>query len=420
MGTNDLKNFFKKNLSGKESGIKKIFKKEETGNFSKEEYQTYEDWGFESAKQQQGGELAFLGRLSLVREHYRRTKAKDEGEQKKIREKATEDLAIKQTDTEQKQNKIDSIKNDLIEPLKTKIENLKKDIIKIKENPSVVMDDKMSKASFVIGLIILSILTIYLFVFYSSASYSALFKKFTLNEIGVANSIFDPKAISIAYQDGITELILILCIPAIFLGLGFLIHKFQEQEGFGKYLKITALVIITFIFDAILAYEITEKIYNIKAQNSFQDMPDYTISMAFQSVNFWLIIFAGFIVYIIWGFVFDFVMESYDKLDIVNQAIKAKQTEIKIYEKDIDNHQTEIKKLQDEINEINLECVSLRKIIDEEVIIIDWTAYEKVIHEFTGGWTQWMVANRIENTRIDQIHQASHTFVKNDKKNQKI
>ena len=44
-------------------------------------------------------------------------------------------------------------------------------------------------------------------------------------------------------------------------------------------------------------------------------MPEYTISMAFQSVNFWMIIFAGFIVYLIWGFVFDFIMESHSKMD---------------------------------------------------------------------------------------------------------
>ncbi len=407
MALKKLKNLFEKNIKPNE---------EENTIFGKIIEQSYEDWGFEKAKHHHGSRMSFIGHLSLVKEHYKKTRAGDTAKQEIEANKAQVEFDKKQEKINFNKNfieKKESKKNDL----KTRIDNLKRDIISIRENPASVMPDKMSKVSFIIGLIILSILTIYLFIFYSSASYSALFKRFTLNEIGVANSIFDPQALSIAYQSGVTELILILTVPAIFLGLGFLIHKFQEQEGISKFLKIGILMIITFVFDVILAYEITEKIYNIKAQNSFQNMPEYTVEMAFQSVNFWLIIFAGFIVYLIWGFVFDFTMESYDKLNIIKQAIKAKETEIKIYEEDIHKINNEIEKINAASHELETACINLRNIIDGAVVIIDWTAFEKKLLEFTSGWTHWMTANMLIEERIDEIHQECSNFLRNNKQN---
>ncbi|MBS1572366.1 MAG: hypothetical protein JST62_08255, partial [Bacteroidetes bacterium] len=316
-----------------------------------------------------------------------------------------------------KENEIGTINESKISVLKEKIENLKKDIIRIKENPEELLKDKLGKAGLIIGGLILSALTVYLFVFYSSASYSAFFKQFTTDsDLGMASSIFDPKAIEIAFRDGITELILILTIPFVFLGLGYLIHKFQEKKNIKNYLKIIGLIIVTFIFDFILAYEITEKIYNIKKEGSFQDMPDYSVSLAFQAVNFWLIIFAGFVVYLIWGFVFDFVMESYDKLDTVKQAIKAKETEIKLYEEDIVKNQTTLDSLYKEIAALRLECKDYEKIINGNTIVVNWQGYELCIFEFTSGWTKWMSARGQWQNKIDQVHDLALEFLNKDKK----
>jgi len=271
------------------------------------------------------------------------------------------------------------------------------------------MPDKMSKVSFVIGLSILIALTIYLFIFYSSASFSAFFKEFSLNEIGVANSIFDPKAISIAYADGLTELILIISMPFVFIGLGFLIHKFQEQKGIGKYFKIAMLIIITFLFDAILAYEITEKIYNIKAENSFQDMPTYSIDLAFSAINFWLIIFAGFVVYIIWGFVFDFTIEAYDKINVVMQAIKARKTKIEICNIQLNSLENDLSKLTEAINILKLKCKDSKVKIDG--VIMDTAEFDKILHEFLGGWLHWMTANKKPQAFIDEAKNKADQFI---------
>lgn len=381
---------------------------------------TFQNWGFASAGQHNGREIPFVGMLNLVRQRFRKEALENENETKKVINEAQNEFQKIELKISNKENEIGNINQKKISVLKEKIENLKKDIIRIKENPEELLKDKLGKAGLIIGILILSALTVYLFVFYSSASYSAFFKQFTINsDLGMASSIFDPKAIEVA-SEHITELILILTIPFVFLGLGYLIHRFQEKKNFKNYFKIFGLIVVTFIFDFILAYEITEKIYNIKKEGSFQDMPDYSVSLAFQAVNFWLIIFAGFVVYLIWGFVFDFVMESYDKLDIVKQAIKAKETEIKLYEEDIVKNQTAIDSLNKEIAELRLECKDYEKIISGNTIIINWEGYEHSIFEFTSGWTHWMSARGQWQNKIDQIHDLAQDFLNKDTKTESI
>ena len=352
--------------------------------------------------------MGLLQCLARIREDHKRVVRKDGLKQTKLKEPL---ITLRNTQIEEidhKNEEIDNIK-DKLPILENKIENLKKDVIAIRKDPKDIMPDKMSKVSFVIGLLILTALSIYLFIFYSSASFSAFFKEFSLSEIGVANSIFDPQAISRAYEDGVTELILIISMPFVFIGLGFLIHKFQEQEGFSKFFKIGFLIIITFLFDAILAYEITEKIYNIKAQNSFQNMQEYNFDLAFSSVNFWLIIFAGFIVYLIWGFVFDFTIEAYDKINVVKQAIKAKHSEIEIYKEQLDENENKISKLKEGINALKLSCKKLKGKIDG--VIIDTAEFDKILHEFLGGWTHWMSVNKKSQSFIDEATSKANEFI---------
>jgi hypothetical protein len=381
---------------------------------------TYKNWGFQSAGNHNGREIPFGGMLNLVRQRFQKEALEDENERKKVINDAQNELDKKELQISNKEKEITIISDSKISVLKEKIENLKKDIIRIKENPEELLKDKLGKAGLIIGGFILTALTIYLFIFYSSASYSAFFKEFKIDtDLGTASSIFDPKALEVA-SENITELILIITIPFVFLGLGYLIHKFQEQKSYKSYLKILGLIIVTFVFDFILAYEITEKIYNIKKEGSFQDMPDYSVSLAFQSVNFWLIIFAGFVVYLIWGFVFDFVMEAYDKLDIVKQAIKAKETEIKLYEEDVVKNESAIDSLNKEIAALQLECKDYEKIISGNTIIINWQGYELSIFEFTSGWTHWMSARGQWQNKIDQIHDLAQDFLNRDKKSENI
>ncbi|NDP27163.1 MAG: hypothetical protein GZ087_07030 [Flavobacterium sp.] len=290
-----------------------------------------------------------------------------------------------------------------------KIEKIIKDIDNIKENPKIASGDSFAKASFWIGLVIIIFLTIYLFVFYSSASYSAFFKNFTPDDTKITQAIFDPQAISKAWIDGFTELIFIMAIPAVFLGLGFLIHKFSEEKGLGKYLKISGLILVTFLFDFIIAYAIVKEIYNIKIGGLFTTQPPMDVSMAFEEVNFWIIIFAGFVVYIIWGLVFDFTMKEYEKMDKVRFAIKNKEQKLAEYKTECKKIKAEISSLQTEKNNLQGEVDRLK--IQLETYILYFNDVREGINNYFTGWVGYLKSTSSSQNHIQDCEGIKEKFL---------
>ncbi len=203
--------------------------------------------------------------------------------------------------------------------INSRIEAKKFEVIDVKQNPDTygIEADKRPKAQFYIGLLLLLPITIYLFVFYISASYSAFFKDFSSDSLSAA--IFDGNAFDKAIVDGPLEAIFVGTLPFVFMGLGYLIHMFQKNRTKLSFLKIGALFILTFVFDIILAYLIESKIFLYNALLGEEFSPE----IALMSVNFWGIIFAGFVVYIIWGLVFDFVMREYENVDKIRAHIRS-------------------------------------------------------------------------------------------------
>jgi DNA integrity scanning protein DisA with diadenylate cyclase activity len=192
------------------------------------------------------------------------------------------------------------------------------------------------------------------------------------------------------------------------LGLGYLIHKFQEQKTFKKFFKIAVLILVTFTFDAILAYEITEKIYNIKKENTFQTMPDFSVQLAIHSVNFWLIIFAGFIVYLIWGFVFDFVIEAHGKMDKVKVAIREKDKQIKDAENEIKDLESQIEKMNHTIDDNITQINKLNKVLESTIVPRE---FEQDIYHFFDGWHEWMTGNQMGSAILLEAETTVKTFV---------
>ena len=304
----------------------------------------------------------------------------------------------------------------------SRIVKIEKDIENIKENPKLVSGDSFTKASFWIGLVIIVFLTVYLFVFYSSASFSAFFRDFTSDNTKIAQAIFHANALSDAYfgtnttKGGPLAVLLILTIPFVFLGLGFLIHKFSEEKGIFKYLKILGLTAVTFIFDFIIAYEIVEKIYNIRREGSFEEMDKMSILgrnagevAAIQQVNFWLIIFAGFVVYIIWGLVFNFTMKEYERMDKVRYAIRNKEQKlaeckaecIQIKNK-ILNLQTEKNSNQGEINKLKIRL---------ETYVVYFNDVSEGINNYFTGWVGYLKSIAAPQVLIDECNQIKDKFL---------
>jgi hypothetical protein len=162
---------------------------------------------------------------------------------------------------------------------------------------------------------------------------------------------------------------------------------FQEKRGIVNKLKIASLFVITFLFDAILAYLIDEKLYNL---NKTFDSPEFNVSIAFQSVSFWLIIFAGFVSYIVWGLVFDFVMKEHADRDKIKSFIKEKKEAVFEKEKVLSKLKDKIEKIEDEISELKVRISELQNIIDG--LILPVMNYKALSAEYFQGWLHYIAS----------------------------
>ncbi|HUW04667.1 MAG TPA: hypothetical protein VMW01_00260 [Williamwhitmania sp.] len=138
-------------------------------------------------------------------------------------------------------------------------------------------------------------------------------------------------------------------------------------------------------------------------------MPDYTLNMAFHSINFWLIIFAGFIVYLIWGFVFSFVMEALGKMDKVKIAIEEKNKEIKDAELELKDFEVQIDKMTHTKAEFTKEMNKLKRIIENAIIPDE---FEHDIFAFSTGWISFMKQGGKSKEEIEDANIVTHEFVK--------
>jgi hypothetical protein len=263
------------------------------------------------------------------------------------------------------------------------IDQIKSDIIEVKRNPDKygIEDGKGLKAQFYIGLFLLLPITLYLLVFYISASYSAFFKEFANDSLTAA--IFDANALTNSFKASWLEGVLVITIPFVFMGLGYVIHMVQKEKGIKNIFRMIGLFITTFLFDALLAYQIEKKIYEF---NKTTDSSPYNLNIALGEGEFWMIIFAGFVVYIIWGLVFDFVMKEFENIDKIRAFIRGKK------EKQIDLDKLKVDIIA-KINDFKQQVITLNGKNSELQSKIDGFVfpvkeYLHYHHQYKEGWFQ--------------------------------
>ena len=239
--------------------------------------------------------------------------------------------------------------------------------------------------------------TVYFFIFYSSVAYSAFFKEFDISSLDsggdfkLSQAIFDAAAFPNAWNDGWGELLFILFMPIIFLAFGFVLNRWERESGWLKYIKIPLLIVVAFIFDSLLSFEICEKIYNLNSMMSLDSLPAYSIPLAVHDPRFWVIIFLGFISYLIWGFVFSYFVKAWENLDL-NQIRKTElvnkivmlQEELKAEESNGTNLRNQISTIGTNILEIDTQMsVSTR---------YDLAKIRLELHNFFAGWQTYLAA----------------------------
>lgn len=350
------------------------------------EIRTYYSYGEEKCRNASGNPHILNSFLEENYQQFKRKNQRDEVRQKQLKKGIVDEKESQNSQLKRREIALD-IKNEEFENLDKEIAEIKHAISDVRQDPHKYGLDveKKPTASFIIGLLLLLPMTIYLLVFYISASYSTFFKVFTADS-SLIESIFDGQAITKAYTDangGILQVLFICTIPFVFMGLGYLIHMFRKKESntLQNSIKVIGLLVITFVFDALLAFFIQENLYEISKTPT---SAPYDLNVAIQSPGFWIIIFAGFVVYVVWGIVFDFVMAEYENIDKIKVFIRAKKKEIQ--QKDL--KKIEIKEM---IYSIKEEIAGIEGKIRELNSQINGFVFEKKAYllyhtQFFSGW----------------------------------
>lgn len=396
----DLKNLFKKDsvTTPTQNDMPQV----QNPN-NKQEGETYHHWWLRVCAIADGSCFTLVPYLQNVYNYIYREQVNNQALQDSQKKEIECKIEQKQRETEGLEKKLANNQQQQNEA-KDKISDLNKEKTEIKNKAYEV--NKEAKLKLIIGLIILVPLTLYLFLFYSSTFYSAFFKDFSTTT-NVLNSMFDAEALSKALEASFTELCFVLCAPIIFMGLGFALHFFTIQKSFTKYFKMAAILCITFIFDAILAYMIGKHLHEMEVIIGTAPLNStYGFNDAVSDINTWAVIFCGFIVYIIWGIVFDMSMSAYNQLDLNKINIKAIDQKILLFKNEI----TELKQKEQDLNN---NIISVRNAIStltaqiSKSIIIDKAAIKTEMTNFFSGWVAQMSVLGMTNA---QKQEATNTF----------
>jgi hypothetical protein len=282
----------------------------------------------------------------------------------------------------QKQGELDPLDLEKTQ-INEKIDIIDEEILKVKSGQVT-----QNYATFVIGAFITFMLTLYLFVFYSSIAYSAIFGT---SEVAI-QALLSTEIFSMATQQGGGTLTLVFLLPAIFLGLGFLIHDAIEKKRFAI---LGFIILATLIFDGLMAYKIAQNNYNALYNNGNYTTP-WQYSYAFKDIDFYLVLALGFVVYVIWGYLLDYSIKKWDETQ-PNNAITLK-VESLINQKNV--FQNKILEITSNINQLKGEVESLReeKNNKDELLIrlnngasaISESELNGMVGAFTKGWVTFI------------------------------
>lgn len=356
---------------------------------------TYQQYGFRSAQKSQSNPGGLDGYLDNV---YEKFLAEQKLDEQGLKDRISKLRAECQQERSKKNdaNAEISSKKRLKQDKEKEIEDLEIEKIEIRNGDAELGDT----SSFVIGAFITLLLTMYLFVFYSSSGYSA-FYGIKQGSLGFIN----PDVFSDATNKDGGVMALIVLFPVIFLGLGFLIHNSLEvnkkliSQGKPKsYVLIGSLLSITLLADIFIGYKISFGVHNNEF-NSGLTTETWKFKMIFSDINFYLVLVLGFVVYVVWGFLLNFVLShSYLKTESEKVKLLLENINSKINEKrnDLSDIITKIHRLESEI--INCD----NKIQEKEIDIIGYengvtpiniSSLKGSIGEFMAGWQNYTHGN---------------------------
>lgn len=339
-------------------------------------------YGYEKAGTVKGDPEIFesyLNRIAngeLVEENYKGLS----DEEKKERREQIKILEKNQLEIEATNSKVEKE----IQEKEKKIDEFRQELLKIHEvrnnDQEKLKRESFSPLKFGINLFLLIMLGGYLFFFYVSAAYKALyvdFEKLADNMAqgrGVGSIMPQPSELADAMQFNF----LLFLVPFVFFAFGWAFHILLDMKQKIKILFLAMLISVTFVVDMILALIIHN---NVETAKDLMGLSTIKWSV---SPTFYIILFLGFLVYIIWSLLLDSLLREWDKRNVTFNL------------KRIINHlKSDIKRLKDKIiplEELNEKLSQYREDINTVMI----GNLKKYIDQFSSGWISFLAPDNMK------------------------
>ena len=304
-------------------------------------------------------------------------------EERKERIQQIKELEVRLREKEDANEKVDSE----IKSKEKEIDKYKKELLQIWEAKSKdnekLKSETFSRLKFAINLFLLVMLSVYLFFFYVSATFKALYVDFQ----GIAERIAQGEGTG-SVMPGARELAealqynyLLFVVPFVFYAFGWAFHILLELKHKAKHVFLSMLIAVTFTVDFLLAMIISN---NTESAKALMGLPAIPWS---QSPSFYIVLFLGFLVYIIWSILFDSLLREWDKRQIPENLKK------------ILNHlQNDLKVLKARL--INVTSLK-NKISDyrEDASTLMYGNLKKYIDQFSSGWIAYLAPVNMKETK---------------------
>jgi len=354
------------------------------------DYVNLQDFGYEKSGHVKGDPevyRSYLNRIlngDLIDEKFSGLNEDEKPEQREELRKLEAKLKDARSQNEQldvqikeKQDKIDVRREELLELHK-----------KYEADPEAMKRETFSPFKFSISTFILVMLTGYLFFFYVSAAYKALYTDFEgIAEriaAGLGTGSIMPKPAELA--EALQYNFLLFLVPFVFYAFGWAFHVILEMKHKQKYVFLGGLITVTFFVDFLLALLIHNNTEYAK------ELMGLSTRSWIADPAFFMILFLGFIVYLLWSILLDSMVREWTKRLV---PIKIKKI--------IKHLKEDIKVLQSKLipeEPIRFDIANLREDLGT-VILGNLKSY---IDQFTTGWISYLAPQNLKEVKTKCVN----------------
>ena len=306
----------------------------------------------------------------LVAEDYKGLTEEDKKERK---------VQIKELETQLEEIEAENARIDEQITKKEKaIEEHRNDLLKLRESRAndteKLKKESFSPFKFIINLSILAALSVYLFFFYISAGFKALYVDFEAIAESIAAGSGTGSIMPNAFElnEAIQYNFMLILIPFVFYAFGWAFHVLLDTKGNQKYLLLGGLISVTFAVDFLLAMIIHNNTEQAK------ELMGLATTHWSGSSTFYIILFLGFLVYVIWSILLDSLLREWDKKHVtgnIRKIIEHKRKDIRILEAK-----------QTDTSEIKQKILDYR----EDIATVMYGNLKKYIDQFSSGWISFL------------------------------